>query len=258
MPSKNMERRKFLGTFGSTLGLVSINNGLINTLFPNNTEVAQASPTIQLKGRQNSLVNHWDIITIGNLSRNRYWGDSDERAIYKAICTSIVISGKDFHIIVDPSLSDEMEMFSELKRRTGLTPDKIDAVFITHQHGDHFAGLKYFEKARWIAGSKVAEGLNNSGQFLKQIETSSGKLFGAIEVVPTPGHTGDHQSLRFDYRGMSIVVAGDAVATKDFWDDRQAYYNAVDPEESKRSMNVIDSIADIVIPGHDNCFFNFG
>ena len=104
----------------------------------------------------------------------------------------------------------------------------------------------------------MADALNNSGQFLKQIETSSGKLFGAIDVVPTPGHTGDHQSLRFDYRGMSIVVAGDAVATKDFWDARQAYYNAVDPEESKRSMNLIDSIADIVIPGHDNCFFNFG
>ena len=57
---------------------------------------------------------------------------------------------------------------------------------------------------------------------------------------------------------MSVVVAGDAVATLDFWKERRAYYNAVDPEESKRSMNVINSIADIIVPGHDNSFFNFG
>jgi len=31
------------------------------------------------KGRRSSSVKRWDVITIGNLSRNRYWGESDAR-----------------------------------------------------------------------------------------------------------------------------------------------------------------------------------
>jgi glyoxylase-like metal-dependent hydrolase (beta-lactamase superfamily II) len=55
---------------------------------------------------------------------------------------------------------------------------------------------------------------------------------------------------------LSIVIAGDSIATKDFWDEKRAYYNVMDAAESKRSMDKIDSIADIIVPGHDNCFFN--
>jgi glyoxylase-like metal-dependent hydrolase (beta-lactamase superfamily II) len=256
MHHKKMERRKFLGAFGAVTGLAT-NYKRLNS-FPERTGWDQAGSTIKLKGNRDSLVTHWDVVSIGNLSRNRYWGDSDERPIYRVICTTTVISGKDFHLIVDPSLSGEKEMLTELKRRTGLIPDDINAVFITHQHGDHVAGLKHFQKARWIAGSKVSEGLNRSGQYNKKVEAATEKLFGAIDIVPTPGHTADHQSLRFDYKGMSVVIAGDAVATLDFWNERRAYYNATDPEESKRSMSMISSIADIIVPGHDNCFYNFG
>jgi len=208
-----------------------------------------------LKGKDDSKVKHWDIITIGNLSRNRYWGESDERPLRSAICTCSVISGDDFQIIVDPSLTDETAMFTELNRRTGLTPDVINAVLITHQHGDHIAGIKHFPKARWFAGSEVASGFNKSALSIKTIEPAGKNLFGAIDVVSTPGHT-PHHSLRFDYKGLSIVIAGDSVATKDFWDERRGYYNVMDEAESKRSMQKIDSFANIIVPGHDNCFLN--
>jgi glyoxylase-like metal-dependent hydrolase (beta-lactamase superfamily II) len=210
-----------------------------------------------LKGKENSKVTHWDVITIGNLSRNRYWGESDEKAIHSVICTCSVISGKDFHIIIDPSIADEMAMKEELKRRTGLVPDNIDLAFITHQHGDHVAGLKHFPKARWIAGGETASILNKTGTFTKKIEPAGGNLFDAIDVISTPGHTTDHHSLRFDYKGFSIVIAGDAIATKDFYDERRPYYNALDVAESKRTMEKINSLSDIIVPGHDNFFVNF-
>lgn len=100
------------------------------------------------KGKKNSRIKRWDIVTIGNLSRNRYWGESDARAVRSAICTCTLITGE----------------------------------------------------------------------------------------------------------GLSVVIAGDAVATRDFWNERRSYFNAVDPEVAARTMDRIASMADIVVPGHDNYF----
>jgi glyoxylase-like metal-dependent hydrolase (beta-lactamase superfamily II) len=81
-------------------------------------------------------------------------------------------------------------------------------------------------------------------------------LFDAVEVLATPGHTRSHHSLRFDCDSRSVVVAGDAVATADFWRERRSYYNAVDPELAAQKMEMMARIADIVVPGHDNCFWS--
>jgi hypothetical protein len=253
---KGIKRRNFIGSAVGFLGFMNPDpdGNILPFSSANNSGVS--GRIIRLKGKENSTVTHWDVITIGNLSRNRYWGESDKQAFRSAICTCSVISGKDFKIIVDPSLESEAAMAGELKRRTGLTPEDIDVAFITHQHGDHVAGLEHFPKARWLAGEVVASGLNKSSRYPKQIEPAGDNLFGIIDIVATPGHTPDHNSLRFDYKGLSIMIAGDSVATKDFWDERRSYYNVMNLEEAKKTMEKINDIADIIVPGHDNYFFN--
>ena len=148
-----------------------------------------------------------------------------------------------------------MAMAAELKRRTGLSPDDVDLAFITHQHGDHHVGLAHFRKAKWIAGAKAAANLNKSGKYSKQIEVASQNLAETIDVVYTPGHTLDSYSLCFDCDGMSVIIAGDAVATRDFWKEGRMYFKALDMNLSARSMEKIRSIADVIVPGHDNYFF---
>jgi glyoxylase-like metal-dependent hydrolase (beta-lactamase superfamily II) len=217
---------------------------------------SKQSKEIKLKGKKSSPVKHWDIITIGNLSRNRYWGESDEKPLRSAICTCTVVSGENFQLLVDPSIKDATQMATELDRRTGLSLDEIDSVFITHQHDDHLFGLKHFEKARWYAGSEVASALNKSGKFEKQIEPVEKTFLGAFDIISMPGHTADSVGLRFDFNGYSVVITGDAVATKDYWDNGQMYYNVINMEESKKTLSMIRSIADIIVPGHDNYFLN--
>ncbi len=251
-----MERRDFLS---SALGGISLGCAAIAGLGDQSTLPefrGKKERQVRLKGGQGRGVTHWDIITIGNLSRNRYWGESDERPLRSAICTCTVISGKDFHIMVDPSLKDEKEMITELDRRTGLTPDEIDTVFITHQHDDHLYGINHFKRSRWLAGPDVAKALNSSGRYPEKFEPAGNNIFGIIDVIQTPGHTPDHHSLRFDFDGFSVFVTGDAVATKDHWLERRGYYNVIDPEESKRTMEKINLLADIIVPGHDNYFLN--
>ncbi len=217
---------------------------------------AGAVPSFRWKGKKNSRVKRWDLITIGNLSRNRYWGESDSQGVRSAICTCTLIQGGMFRLIVDPSLAKAEQMTAELDRRAGLKLRDIDTVFVTHEHGDHWVGLTHFSDAKWFAAPNVAAALNKTNKLPKLIEAVAGRLLDAIDIVPTPGHTLSHHSLRFDCEGMSVIVAGDAVATREFWRERQAYYSCMDFELSARSMDQIGDLADIVVPGHDNYFLN--
>jgi glyoxylase-like metal-dependent hydrolase (beta-lactamase superfamily II) len=218
--------------------------------------VAAAVPSAPGKGKSNSKVKRWDVITIGNLSRNRYWGESDVQGVRSAICTCTVVQGEGFRLIVDPSLAKAESMAAELDRRTSLKLRGIDTVFITHEHGDHWYGLAHFSEAKWLAAPAVAAALNQTNKLPKSIEAATGRLFDAVDILPTPGHTLSHHSLRFDCDGLSVVVAGDAVATRDFWGERRGYFNCVDLDLSARSMDKIAGLADLVVPGHDNYFLN--
>jgi hypothetical protein len=81
-----------------------------------------------------SKVQRWTVVTIGNLSRNRYWGEPDDKPLRDAICTCTLISGEGFELLVDPSLPARADMAKELNRRTGLKPDDVTAVFVTQEH----------------------------------------------------------------------------------------------------------------------------
>ena len=206
------------------------------------------------KGRKDSKLKRWDVITIGNLSRNRYWGESDAKGVRAAICTCTLITGDGFRLLVDPSLAEATDMARELDRRAGVKPRDVNAVFVTHEHGDHFAGVAHFPDAKWLAAPNVAEIINKSAKLSRRFENATDRLFDAIDVIATPGHTNTHHSLRFDCDGLSIVIAGDAVATRDFFRERRGYFNAVDFELSTRTMDKLAALADIIVPGHDNYF----
>ncbi len=246
--ARPFSRATFLTRAGGTLlgGAIGATSGLGGQ--------SAAAGTHVWKGRKDSKVRRWDVITIGNLSRNRYWGESDAKGVRSAICTCTLITGDGFRLLVDPSLAEAADMARELDRRTGLKPRDVNAIFVTHEHGDHFAGVAHFPEAKWLAAPAVAEILNKSAKRPHSFENAPDRLFDAVEVIGTPGHTNSHHSLRFDCGGLSVVVAGDAVATRDFFRERRGYFNAVDFALSARTMDKVAARSDIIVPGHDNYF----
>jgi len=203
------------------------------------------------KGQPASKVKRWDIITIGNLSRNQYWGEGNATAVRPVLCTCTLIRGEGFSLLVDPSVADATQMAHELDRRTGLKPKDITHTFITHEHADHWPGLVNFPDATWLAAKQVADALNATGKLPKKVDPADAgkKLFDAIDVIPT-----SHHALRFDCEDLSIVAAGDALATHDFFRDRRGFYNSVNFDQAAQSMDKLAALADILIPGHDNYF----
>ena len=76
-----------------------------------------------------SKVDRWSIITIGNLSRNQYWGEPNDKAFRDVLCTTTLIAADGFRLLVDPSVANPDGMAKELNRRTGLKLDDITAIF---------------------------------------------------------------------------------------------------------------------------------
>ena len=66
----------------------------------------------------------WSVLTIGHLSRNRFWGEDDSRARRGPLCTSVLVWTGDAVLLVDPSLPPG-DMPGLLDRRTGLTPNAV-------------------------------------------------------------------------------------------------------------------------------------
>ena len=200
------------------------------------------------------MVVRWDIICIGNLSRNRYWGEGEDKPVRAALCTSTLITGDGFRLLVDPAFADGDRMAGQLNRRTGLTPEDITAVFVTHEHGDHHAGLRHFAKADWYAAPEAAEAINGAAKYGKQMAAVTESVLEEIQVIHTPGHTPGHHSLRFTCQGQVVVIAGDAVMTRDFWGDRRGYFNSKDFGQASRTIEMLAETAEVIVPGHDNYF----
>ena len=110
------------------------------------------------------------------------------------------------------------------------------------------------DSAEWFAAPPVAGALNDTGQLSKAAMPVQGDLLDLGEIVSTPGHTVSHHSLRFECEGQSVVAAGDAIMTKDFWLDRMGSHNSADFAEVARTMDALARDTDIVVPGHDNWF----
>ncbi len=196
----------------------------------------------------------WDILTIGNLSRNRFWGESDDRGVRPPLCTSTLLRAAGLCLLVDPPHAEPDAMARTLDRRTGLRLDDVTDVFLTHEHADHWFGLAHVTKARWLASGSVAEKVNAAADLPRRVEPAGPRIGEAIEVLATPGHTADHHSLAFACDGLEVVVAGDAVMTRDFFADRRGFHNSADFARAAETIDELARRADILVPGHDNYF----
>src|ERR1043165_8498936 len=74
--------------------LAQTGTALLATIAGANAAVGETvSSSRSAKGKANSKVKRWDIITIGNLSRNQYWGEPNDTAVRKVLCTCTLIRG---------------------------------------------------------------------------------------------------------------------------------------------------------------------
>lgn len=214
-----------------------------------------------------------EIISIGTLSCNPFWNETSQ--VRAAHATTTLIREGSATILVDPSLPPEV-LAARLYERTGLTPQRIDTVFLTSFRPIHRRGLALFDGATWLLPdqereaviaslSAAADDLDAGQDFgvsapqeieqelalAGRIEPAPDQLTPSVQLFPSPGVTVGSAGLIIS--GLkTTVVAGDAVLTRDHFEHGRVFERSVDPEQARRSFADILEVADIIVPGHDN------
>lgn len=198
------------------------------------------------------------IINIGTLSRNKFWGETERmRDEISATCTLLDVGGH--RVLVDPSPRREaLEML--LFSRAGLRPDAIDTIYVTHWHGDHLFGLRLFEHATWLmAADGIAEWRERAPDYrhlADRFVPAEGALPEGLELFPAPGHTPTLAALKTETPWGSLIVAGDAVMNREYYEAEEGYFNSIDFDQAAETVRRIKAASDLVIPGHDSLLLN--
>lgn len=114
--------------------------------------------------------------------------------------------------------TDDSQMMPALQK-LGVTASDIDAVFITHLHGDHIGGLlkegkRVFENARLYIAAPEVEAWKSQENVMAMLDAYQGsvvrfdatdELPGGVKAIPAYGHTPGHTV----YRVGDMLIVGD-------------------------------------------------
>ncbi len=150
----------------------------------------------------------------------------------------------------------------------GVSPEEVDYVFCTHLHVDHVGWNTRLLDGRWVPTFPNARYLLPEADLamfetnphpmydesiLPVIEAGQAEMVGSdhalgdtITLVPTPGHTPGHVSVRIRSQGAEAMITGDAIHTTPQcqYPDWHFVYDA-DAEQAVASRRaLLESVAD--------------
>ncbi len=157
-----------------------------------------------------------------------------------------VVESQGRRIVVDTCVGNDKprrEPFWHLQQRSfladlaaaGFTPETIDTVLCTHMHVDHVGWNTRLEGGRWVPTFPHARYLFGCGEYAhwqastdaedRAIQTDSVQpivdagladwvvpdhaITDEVGLMPTPGHTPGHVSVRIASQGQHAVITGD-------------------------------------------------
>ena len=194
-------------------------------------------------------------------------------------CHVYLIDGGDELALLDTGAGYGIREILENVERDGFSLDKLKYVLLTHGHADHAGGTKklvdatgvkvcaseltakYLEngdedaisltagKAGWFYPSDYKYEATKVDTIVKEGDTISvGKL--TLEVIETPGHSGDHISYLMKTPEKTYFFAGDLI----FYEGRVAtqFIHDCNVYEIGKSIEKLkDKEIDVLLPGHD-------
>ncbi len=212
------------------------------------------------------------VISIGTLAANPLW---DERAAVRTgHATTTLIEAGDRRILVDPGLPGPI-LAARLGERVNMTPDDITDVVLTSFKPDMRRGLDLFTSASWWISEAEREGvgvplivelkradeaddeelvgmLQRDIAILQRCKPMPDTLVTGVDCFPQPGVTPGSIGVLVLLSSVTILIAGDSVATGEHLAQGKVLPSCVNIEAAQSSFAEAVEIADQIIPGRDN------
>jgi glyoxylase-like metal-dependent hydrolase (beta-lactamase superfamily II) len=216
----------------------------------------------------------FDVVSIGTLSRNRLWNETQPLRTPHA--TTTLIRSDNRKIIVDPGLPASA-IGARLHERSGLGPEQIDTIFLTNFRPSHRMGLAAFTRAKVVIHEIELQSarqhierllaqtppddidrqqLLGDLELLETFVPAEDQLAEHVDLFPLFGYTPSNSGLLLSLPTTTVLIAGDAVATQDHLLAGQVLPDAFDIQAAQESLREAYEVADLIIPGHDNVFLN--
>lgn len=170
------------------------------------------------------------------------WTGTDR---FEAVCNVTLVKSGGLNILVDCGGAGEFNEIRNSLEAEGLGPKEINILVLTHYHSDHAGNMAFFNNALildWASKLRAGE--------YEIWRDASLKISEDIELIKTPGHTGECASLVAKTEQGIVAVAGD------LWQSGtdEKLLVVYDKEKLKTSREFIKQKADFIIPGHDKMF----
>jgi len=138
-----------------------------------------------------------------------------------------------YHKEVGPQIKPDEQSYIQLEKVTGVKPEEIDLILLTHLHWDHAYHLEKFPNAKiYVSKRELEFALNPLPPFfysyenwqtglvpffipaiprMIQIDMAPTKITEHISMIPTPGHCPGHMAVVVETQKGPYVFAGDAI-----------------------------------------------
>jgi len=169
--------------------------------------------------------------------------------ILDARSTSTLVRSAGLLIVVDTSSPSNRQAVVDGLKRLSVDPGDVDIVISTHLHGDHIGNDDLFDGAEFFVRAEESPGDRNA-------VTEDRSITSDVRLIHTPGHTLGSMSVMVRMAGGTLIIAGDAVPTKENHDRQVPPGIHCDRARAEASMKLIASWADVIVPGHGRAFIN--
>lgn len=212
----------------------------------------------------------WKTLTLGHLSRNKFWGESDAAQYHSVVATTTLVQTDGFNILVDPTLPVE-QTEALLQLHAGLRREDIHIVYATHYHGDHRVDADQYPNAKQYMS---AASLQDAQAAIEEVRQGRGvpafvmgledflpapeQLAPGVTLYPLPGHTDGNTGLMLAASEGRVLLAGDTIMGEEYFCAGEGYWFNTSAEKTHISILRAAQDADIVVPGHGDVFLTEG
>ena len=179
---------------------------------------------------------------------------------------------------MDPSLPGPI-LAARLDERSNCRIEDITHVFLTSFTPDHCRGISLFDDATWLihepektavesdlaehlaraeeAGDTALEdAIQDQQALLQRCTIADTHILPGVDLFPLPGASPGCCGLLIPLPARTVLLAGDAIATREHLERRQVLPTCTDHDLAMESFRDGVEISDVIVPGRDNLLLN--